>query len=51
MEGLLRTLDPDLVLVEAFTDNEKIELHVRKGTSEEACPYCGEKSRSVHSVG
>ncbi|WP_237697517.1 transposase family protein [Kosmotoga olearia] len=46
----MRTLDPDLVLVEAFTDDKKIELHARKGTSEEACPYCGKKSRNVHSV-
>jgi len=46
----LKTLDPDLVLVEAFTDDKKIELYARKGTSEEVCPYCGKKSRSVHSV-
>ncbi|ACR80482.1 MULTISPECIES: transposase family protein [Kosmotoga] len=50
MQELLKTLDPDLVLVEAFIDDKKIELHARKETSEEACPYCGEKSRGVHSV-
>jgi len=30
MEELLKTLDPDLVLVEAFMDDKKIELYARK---------------------
>ncbi len=50
MEELLKSLDSDLVLVKAVVEKETIELHARRDTIEEVCPYCGAKSKSVHSV-
>jgi len=50
MEELLKSLDSDLVLIEAVVGEEKIELHAKKDTVEETCPYCGAKSKNVHSV-
>jgi transposase len=50
MEELLKSLDSDLVLIKAVVGEETIELHAKKDTVEETCPYCGEKSKSVHSV-
>ena len=49
-EEVLKTPDPDLVLAEAFTNDKRIELHARKETPEETCPYCGEKSKSAYST-
>ena len=50
MEELLKSLDSDLVLIDTVIGEEIIELHARKDTVEETCPYCGAKSKSVHSV-
>jgi transposase len=50
MEELLKSLDSDLVLIKAVVGEEAIELHAKKDTVEETCPYCGAKSKSVHSV-
>jgi transposase len=50
MEELLKSLDSDLVLIKAVVGEETIELHAKKDTVEETCPYCGDKSKSVHSV-
>ncbi len=50
MEELLKSLDSDLVLVKAVVGEETIELHARRDTIEETCPYCGDTSKSVHSV-
>lgn len=50
MEELLKTLDSDLVLIKAVVGEETIELHAKRDTVEETCPYCGAKSKSVHSV-
>jgi transposase len=50
MEEQLKTLDSNLVLIKAVVVEETIELHAKKDTVEETCPYCGDKSKSVHSV-
>ncbi len=50
MEELLKSLDSDLVLIEAVVGEETIELHAKKDTVEETCPYCGATSKSIHSV-
>jgi transposase len=50
MEELLKSLDSDLVLIKAVVEEETIELHAKKDTVEDTCPYCGDKSKSVHSV-
>ena len=50
MEELLKSLDPALELLDERIEKESIELHVKRNTLKETCPYCGEESGSVHSV-
>jgi len=50
MEELVRMIDEKLEYERHEIKEEKIIIYVKSKRAEIECPFCGEKSRKVHSV-
>jgi len=50
MEELVKMIDENLEYISHEIEKDRIKIQVKSRRTEVECPFCGEKSRKVHSI-